>query len=100
MSDRPLVPLSRMMEAAASNGGCLTAFDSGGGRPDYIRAVLDVCSELEAPALFLGWCGAAKAFGLRPLAALVRSLASEAGVPAGLHLDHGSEEADVSDPTV
>jgi len=95
LSERELVPLPRMLDAAASRGACLTAFDSGGGRPEFVQATLAACRDLEAPALFLGWSGAAKSFGFRPLVAMVRSLAAEAGVPAGLHLDHAEDEADV-----
>jgi len=94
-AEKPLTPLTEMLAAAASRGGCLSAFDSGGGRTDYIIAVLTACRELDAPALFLGWCGAAKSFGFKPLATLVRSLADEMGVSAGVHLDHAAEEADV-----
>jgi len=95
MSEREFVPLPRMLDAAASRGACLTAFDSGGGRPEFVQASLAACRDLQAPALFLGWSGAAKSFGFRPLVAMVRSLAAEAGVPAGLHLDHAEDEADV-----
>lgn len=95
MTEQPLVSLSDVLAVAQARNTCVPAFDTGGGNPDFIRSVLEVCRERDAVALFIAWAGSAKAFGFHALAALVRGLAAEAGVPAALELDHGRDDADV-----
>jgi len=88
-------PLKAMMAMAQARGVCIPAFDIGGGRLEFIQAVLQVARAEEAPALFICYVGSARQTGFRPLVAMVRALAEEAGVPAALQLDHAAEEADV-----
>ncbi len=95
MTEPSLVTLTDICTVAESRGICVPAFDVGGGNPDFIRSVFDVCREHDSVALFIAWAGSAKAFGFHALAALVRGLAAEAGVPAALQLDHGRDDADV-----
>jgi ketose-bisphosphate aldolase len=89
------LPLKSIIALAQARRLCIPAFDIGGGRLEFIQAVLQVAGEQEAPALFISYVGSAKQTGFRPLVALVRALAEEAGVPAALQLDHAAEEADV-----
>lgn len=95
MSERTVMRFRDLLELAAARGICVPAFDSGAGRPEFVRAVLEVCRRHESAALFISWTGSAKRFGFRAIVALVRALASETGVPAALHLDHANEEADI-----
>ena len=95
MTEPSLVTLTDICTVAESRGICVPAFDVGGGNPDFIRSVLDVCREHDAVALFIAWAGSARNFGFSALASLVRSLAAEAGVPTALQLDHAHDEADV-----
>ncbi|MCK4299713.1 MAG: class II fructose-bisphosphate aldolase [Planctomycetes bacterium] len=95
MTEPSLVTLTDICTVAESRGICVPAFDVGGGNPDFIRSVFDVCREHDSVALFIAWAGSARNFGFSALASLVRSLAAEAGVPAALQLDHGRDDADV-----
>jgi fructose-bisphosphate aldolase class II len=89
------LPLKSMIAMAQARRVCIPAFDIGGGRLEFIQAVLQVARAEDAPALFISYVGSAKQTGFRPLVAMVRALAEEAGVPAALQLDHAAEEADV-----
>lgn len=83
------------MKIAEERRICVPAFDAGVGRPEFVQAVLEVCGRHNAVALFLAGPWPAKRFGFSALACMVRELAAQAGVPAVLHLDHGTEEADI-----
>ena len=95
MTEPSLVTLTDICAVAERRGICVPAFDTGGGNPDFIRSVLEVCREHDAVALFIAWAGSARNFGFSALARLVASLAAEAGVIAALQLDHAHDEADV-----
>ncbi len=95
MTEPSLVTLTDICTVAEHRGICVPAFDVGGGNPDFIRSVLNVCREHDSVALFIAWAGSARNFGFSALASLVRSLAAEAGVLAALQLDHAHDEADI-----
>jgi ketose-bisphosphate aldolase len=95
MGTNLFLPLNAIIAMAQARRLCIPAFDIGGGRLEFIQAVLQVARAEEAPALFICSAGSAKQTGFRPLVAMVRALAEEAGVPAALQLDHAGEEADV-----
>jgi len=88
VTEQPLVALKDIIALAEARETCIPAFDVGGGNPDFVRAVLDVCREEDSVALFIGWVGAVRNFGFHALVSLVRGLAAEAGVPTALELDH------------
>jgi len=89
------LPLKSIIATAQAKRLCIPAFDVGGGRLEFIQAVLQVARVEEAPALFICYVGSAKQTGFRPLVGFVRALAEEAGVPAALQLDHAAKEEDV-----
>jgi formylglycine-generating enzyme required for sulfatase activity len=75
------LPLKSMVAMAQARRVCIPAFDIGGGRLEFIQAVLQVARAEEAPALFISYVGSAKQTGFRPLVAMVRALAEEARKP-------------------
>jgi ketose-bisphosphate aldolase len=91
----PLAGLDTLMKVAKERNICVPAFDAGVGRPEFVQAAIEVCRRHNAVALFLAGPWAAKRFGFSALASMVRELAGQAGVPAVLHLDHGTDEADI-----
>jgi len=95
VTEQPLVALKDIIALAEARETCIPAFDVGGGNPDFVRAVLDVCRAEDSVALFIGWVGAVRNFGFHALVSLVRGLAAEAGVPTALELDHAHQEADI-----
>ncbi len=88
----PLAAARELLAAAERGGFALPAFNAS--TPAMALGVLDAAEALRAAVLLQLNAGNAEAMGgLEAAAAYLRALAADAGVPVGIHLDHGADAA-------
>ncbi|MDI6871495.1 MAG: class II fructose-1,6-bisphosphate aldolase [Bacillota bacterium] len=83
-----LVTLKELLADARAGGYAVGAFNVHG--MEIAQAVAAAAERAQAPVIFQVNQGTIKYAGIRPLAALLRTLAEDLRVPAAIHLDHGT----------
>ena len=84
-----LVSGSQLLVAARDDGYAVGAFNIS--NLEIAQAVFEAAGETRSPVMVATSQSAIEYAGIRNIHSLVDNLASEAGIPAALHLDHGTE---------
>lgn len=84
----PLVTAYDLLEPALEGGYAVGAFNAN--NLESVKAVIDACTDKEAPVFLQVSQGAIKYAGLEEAVALVKAAADKAPIPVALHLDHGT----------
>ena len=85
----PLVTGSDLLIPARENGYAVGAFNTS--NVEITQAIFEAAVELQSPVMVATSQSAIKYAGLGNIRAIVENLASETGVSAALHLDHGTD---------
>ena len=84
-----LVPGAEILDAARAGGYAVGAFNTS--NLEISQAIFEAASEAKSPVLIATSQSAIKYAGYDNLCAMTEVLAKEAGIPAALHLDHGTD---------
>lgn len=84
----PLVTSYELLRPALEGGYAVGAFNAN--NLESVKAVIDACTEREAPVILQVSQGAIKYAGLEEATALVTAAAAKTPIPVALHLDHGT----------
>lgn len=85
----PLVAGSELLVPARTLGYAVGAFNTS--NLEITQAVFQAAAELNSPVMLATSESAIKYAGLSNIRSMVENLANETGVPAALHLDHGTD---------
>lgn len=90
-----LITMKEMLADAKERKYAIPAFDVS--NYEMIKAVMDVCEEERAPALFMCLKPDMQNKGIKFLTAMIREAAKEYTVPVCLHLDHATDIEDIKE---
>ena len=90
----PLVNPLKMLEDARAGGYCVGAFNL----VDFLttEAIVEAAEAQRAPVMLQTSSATIKQFGVKKLVEMVRIIAAGSAVPVALHLDHGTDQAVIS----
>jgi fructose-bisphosphate aldolase class II len=90
----PLTNPVRMLQAARAGGYCVGAFNL----VDFLttEAIVEAAEARRAPVMLQTSSATIKQFGVKRLVEMVRIIAAGSTVPVALHLDHGTDQAVIS----
>lgn len=89
----PLVTAGELLKKAEKEGYAVGAFNCN--NMEIVQAIIEAAEEEEAPVIIQASQGAIKYAGLKYISALALTAIRQAGIPAALHLDHGTDFAQI-----
>ncbi|MEW6172746.1 MAG: class II fructose-1,6-bisphosphate aldolase [Bacillota bacterium] len=84
----PLVPVARLLKAAAAGGYAVGAFNCN--NMEIVQAIIAAAEAENAPVILQASQGAIKYAGLEYISALAKTAIAGTHIPVALHLDHGT----------